>query len=161
MPIKIYFTSFCYFHCLFFIFCFMVHHLKFNSIRAAPLQRVSTVITRFAVIMQGTTRYKSPNCDIFRNRSHIFFIWNVLRFIFQSHSYNAETLMKQAKRATRARICTGAEWEGQIQYSSHAIIWHLSHAVWYRRLVSGHFNEYEYGSSVSGPIPVHPYFKRV
>ncbi len=109
--------------------------------------------------MQGTTRYKSPNCDIFRagnpfysllklprlqgERSswllsngrrqgsasyralwkegesaapgvfHAFlgaiceqplsrvflFIWNMLRFIFQSHSYNAESLMKQAKRA--------------------------------------------------------------
>ncbi len=66
--------------------------------------------------MQGTTRYKSPNCDIFRNRSRVFlFIWNMLRFIFQSHSYNAESLMKQAKM--RARICTGAEWEGQVQNS--------------------------------------------
>ncbi len=68
--------------------------------------------------MQGTTRYKSPNCDIFRNRSRVFlFIWNMLPFIFQSHSYNAESPMKQAKRTTRARICTGAEWEGQVQNS--------------------------------------------
>ncbi len=42
---------------LFFFCCSMLHHLYFNSIRAATLLRLSTVITRFAVIMQGTTRY--------------------------------------------------------------------------------------------------------
>ncbi len=40
-----------------------------------------------------------------KNKSVAFII---LVSVFQSHSY-AETLMKQAKRSTCARICTGAE----------------------------------------------------
>ncbi len=53
----------------------MVAYIIFNLIALELLHcSGSVLIMRFAVIMQGTTRYKSPECDIFRNKSRIFFI---------------------------------------------------------------------------------------
>ncbi len=88
MPIKMYFTSFCYFHCSF--FCSVVHHLLFNNIRAAPLQRLSTVITRpFAVIMLGSTLLTNEH---FQKYTFLFFyLKRAAPHIMQKHSWIKQT----------------------------------------------------------------------